>query len=486
MNLRAVSIYIGRILIVQSLLMVPALMIAAALFETRATIGFSIAMFAQLLIALPLTKRKRRQHEAIYASEGFAIAALTWIVVSLFTMFVYFISGEFGGLMNCWFESVSGYTTTGATILTNVEALPKSILYWRSFTLWIGGMGVLAFMLAIVPTNERGSGEAMHFMRAESPGPSMGKLTPKLKSTAKLLYIIYFALTLATFLLLLLGGMPVFDSLTNALAIAATGGFSIKNAGLSAYPGAYFQVVLGLTMFLSAISFTIYYLLIKKQFRYVSKNEELRTYLIMIVAFTIIVTINISNLYADGFSAFKDALFHVISMISTTCVHTVDYALWPELSKLLLLLLFAAGGCAGSTAGGFKLSRLILLFKYLKAQLQTMLRPRAIKPVRMNGKTVDDSMLKATFAYLTAYVAILVISMILVSPDNLNIEETLTSVLASLSNAGPGYGIIGPGGNYSSLSLLSKAVLTLDMLLGRLEIFPVLLILSPAMWRKRA
>lgn len=485
MNVRAIANYIGYLLLLEGVFMFPALLLAAYFQEQPSINGFFISMIILLAAGFPLTKAKRRA-STIYAREGFVTVALGWVCISLFGMLPYLISGTIPSLLDGWFESVSGFTTTGATIITDVDSLPRSMLYWRSFTLWLGGMGVLVFMLAVAP-GAKGSGDTVHLIRAEIPGPSVGKLTPRLKHTARLLYYIYIALTGIEIIFLLAGGMPAFDSFVTAFSVAGTGGFAIRSGSIAHYDSAYIELVIAAFMLVFSINFSIYYMILLRHVKAAFKNEELRFYLLIIAVAVLIIGFDLLPHYGyDAGHAFRDSFFHVTAMTSTTGYHTVDYNLWPQLSRYVLLLLMLVGSCAGSTGGGIKVARMLILCKSLRAQLQTMLRPRAIKPVRMDGKTIGDDVLQSAHAYVIAYVLVCFVSIFIVSLDGKPMETSSTAVLASLSNTGPGFGIAGPTSNYSIFSPLSKFVFSLDMLIGRLEIFPMLLLFAPSTWRKKA
>ena len=485
MNLKAVFIYIGHILRIEGALMLPALVLALANGERNAALGFGAAMAVCLLSGF-LLARMKRDGSGLGVREGFVTVSLGWIFLSLAGALPFLISGAIPSVIDSWFETVSGFTTTGASILTEVESLPVSILYWRSFTHWIGGMGVLVFMLAIVPQS-RGNGETFHLLRAESPGPSVGKLTPTLRHTARILYSIYIAMTLLEIVLLLFGGMPLFDSIVNAFGTAGTGGFAIKNASIAAYGSAYIEAVIGVFMMLFGVNFSIFYLLLLRQFRAVLKNEELRWYLIIMAGATLLIALDILHMYTDVGTAFLDSFFQVSSIMTTTGFATANYDVWPETSRFLLVLLMIFGASAGSTGGGMKISRVLILVKSLRTEATRMIRPRAVRPVRLDGKALDSSIVHGTYAFLVAYLALSLLSMFIVAFDDFSRETTVTSVLACINNIGPGLDLVGPTGNYSQFSWLSKLVLSADMLFGRLEIFPMLMLASRSIWkRKRA
>ena len=486
MNIRAILKYIGHILLFEGVLMFPALIIAAVRRENGAFDGFLLAMLLLVMLGLALTGSQHKIKGSMYAREGFVTVALAWILISLFGALPYYIGGAIERFVDCWFEAVSGFTTTGATILPSIESLPRSILYWRSFSGWLGGMGVLVFMLAVLP-GTKGSGETLHLIRAEVPGPSVGKLTPRLRHTARLLYVLYVVFTAATMLLLLFAGLPLFESLTTAFSIAGTGGFAITNAGIAGIGKTPLHVLIAVLMVLAGVNFSLYYMAIMKQARAALRNEELRVYLLVLLAATVMITLDILPLYAgDLREASAQSFFQVSSLLSTTGYHTTDYNQWPQFSRFLLLLLMVVGACAGSTGGGIKISRVMILLRSLAAQLRTMLRPRAVKPVRLDGKTLGEDIFRNTAAYIAAYIGVCLVSVLIVSIDGHSMESAVSAVLASLSNIGPGFDMVGPTGNFSLFSPLSKVVLSFNMLIGRLEIFPILLLFAPGTWKKWA
>lgn len=481
MNYRLVFRYIGYIILLEGLFMIPAMLISLFCRERAAWIAFLGTIVFSVGIGFLLTRM--RCHDTMQAREGFATVALGWITMSLVGALPFFFSGSIPNFLDCWFETVSGFTTTGSSILPTVEQLPYGILYWRNFIIWLGGMGVLVFLLAVVPLT-RGSGSPLQLMKAESPGPSVGKLTPTIRRTSRRLYEIYIALTVLEILLLLAGGMPLFEAVTHAFSTAGTGGFSVKNMSIGAYDSAYLQAVVGVFMMLFGVNFTVYYLLLTRQFRAAWKNEEVRVYIAIMAGATLLIAINILPSYTDGARAFLDSFFQVSSIMTTTGFSTVNFDLWPEFSRLLLVILMLVGACAGSTGGGIKISRLIILFKHLKNEMSAMLRPHSVRTVRMDGKTTEGGIVRGTTAFLVAYIAIAIFSMILVALDNYSQETTATAVLACLNNIGPGLDLVGPMGNFSEFSGLSKFVLSLDMLFGRLEIFPLLFLFTPAAWER--
>ncbi len=483
MNIRTIVIYIGNLLLWESVAMVPALGIAWYNNEKAAANAIAATIFLLVLVGLPLMRLKR-QKTGFQAREGFITVALGWILISLFGALPFFLSKAIPNYIDAFFETVSGFTTTGASILQEIESMPRGLLYWRSFTHWVGGMGVLVLVLAFSSLAKGGG--ALHLMRAESPGPSVGKLTPTLRQTARILYSIYVVLTLVQIVLLLLGGMSLFDSACHTFGTAGTGGFSVKNLSVGAYQSTYIEIVIGVFMLLFGMNFAMFYLLLLRQFGAVWKNQELRLYLALAVFFTIIIAFNIWPQYGSFSQALLKSFFQVSSIITTTGFATADFNAWPQLARYSIVLLTFLGACAGSTAGGLKSSRVLILWQSLKSHMHIMLRPRAIRPVRVEGHTLEEEVVRGVHSFLAAYMFIALISMLLLSMDNFSLETTLTSVVTALGNTGPGLDMVGPRGNFFAFSPLSKLVLCADMLLGRLEIFPLLLLFSPATWRRQA
>jgi len=482
MNLRLICNYLGRILRVEGLLMIPALLIAVFYDTKKDTISFLITIVVVVVFGYILTSIKPRT-KTVYAREGFAVVALSWIMISVFGALPLFLSGCLTNPIDCFFEIVSGFTTTGASVIADIESMAYSIKYWRSFTHWIGGMGVLVFILAVMPM-AGGVGGSMRILRAESPGPSVGKLVPKMHNSARILYAMYIAMTFIEFILLICGGMPVFDSLLNSFATAGTGGFAIKNISIAAYDSYYLQSVITVFMLLFGINFNIYYLILLKDFKSVLKNQELRLFLTIVIISIVAITINTMDMYDNLYQAFHHSAFQVSSIISTTGFSTVDFNLWPPLSKCILLLLMMIGGCAGSTGGGFKVERVLLLGKVLRSYIKKLLHPRSVYTIKSSGQKVGNSVIEGVSVFLIAYIFIIGLSLVLVALDEKSIETTISSVIACINNVGPGFDDVGPMSNFSSFSNLSKIVLSIDMLFGRLEIFPLLLIFTPGMWKR--
>ena len=469
MNYKMIAYMMGQIMKLEGALMCLPL-IVSIIYQEGEYYSFIIPIIALLIVGIILTIKKPEKKD-MYAKESYVIVALSWILVSLYGALPFFLSGDIPNYFDAVFESISGFTTTGSSLLTNVEALRKCNLFWRSFSHWIGGMGVLVFVLAILPQNDR----SMHILRAEAPGPKVGKLVSKMKFSAQILYTIYFTLTLLEIILLFAGGMPLFDSIITSFSTTGTGGFSNLNLSISGYNNAYFEGIIGVFMLLCGINFNLFYFLIIKKFTDVYKNDELRVYLGIIVISIAAVMINIYNLYGDFGKTFRFASFQVISIITSTGFATVDYSTWPEFSQCILLMLMFIGACAGSTGGGLKIYRIIILFKIAIKEVGYTLNPRSIVSIKMNGRTVESNVVKGVLNYTILYFFILAISLMLVSLDNMDLT-TISAVISHLNNIGPALGPIGAFGNYSEFSVLSKIVLCIDMLLGRLEIFPILLL----------
>lgn len=482
MNIKLVANYVGHILRLEGVLMLPPLLIALVMGERECVRGFAFTIILVSFAGI-LCSRIKPETKQIYAREGFAIVAFSWFFMSLFGALPFYFSGEIHDFVNCLFESVSGFSTTGASILTQVEGLSMSILYWRSFLCWLGGMGILVFVLAFMPSYQEG-GSSFRILRAESPGPVVGKLAPKMRRTARILYIIYISLTLLEIILLLLGGMPFFDSINHAMSVAGTGGFSIRNASIAAYDSAYLQNVIGVFMVVFGINFNIFYMLLLRDFVSVYKNEELRAYMGVVACASVAIAVNIYSIYQHPLTALRYSFFQVASVMSTTGLSTADFNVWPEFSRCMLMFLMLMGACGGSTAGGMKISRVLILIKSFRASVQRLFHPRSVKIVKMDGEAIDSGIIGEVNVYMTAYIVILVVSILIVSIDNFSLETTITAVISCLNNIGPGLGDVGPAGNFSAFSPFSKLVLSMNMLLGRLEIFPLLLMFAPTAWRR--
>ena len=479
MNRKLVLKMLGYVLALEAGLLLLPLMVGLY-YRERCVFSLLATIVLLLAAGIPLICLKVT-NKSMYAREGYIIVAFSWILLSLFGALPFYLSGAIPSYIDSLFETVSGFTTTGASILTNVEAMPKSLLFWRSFTHWVGGMGILVFALAILPgVNER----SIYVMRAEVPGPSVGKLVPKTHKTATVLYLIYFAMTIVEIVLLLFR-MPLFDSLITAFGTAGTGGFSNRNASIGAYNSAYVDGVVTIFMLLFGVNFNIYYLFLRRQFRQGIKSEELRWYVCLSGLSMLVITLNILPQSPSLSHAFREASFQVSSIITTTGYAPADYNLWPELSRMILFLLMIVGACGGSTGGGVKVSRLVIVMKKLYYDVVRMLHPRSVHPIRLEGKRLDDETVNRASVFLLSYLFIIFILSLLVSVDGYDFETTLSSVTACMGNIGPGLGLVGPTGNFSHFSGFSKLILSLAMLLGRLEIFPLFLMASPELYRSR-
>ena len=483
MNVKMMGKFLSQIIAIEAVFMIPALLVSVFNGESAAANGFLLTLGIMLLVTGVLYLSCRKAGKLFGAREGLVCVGFSWIALSLLGCLPFVFSGNIPRFIDAFFETVSGFTTTGASILPNVEALDKGMLYWRSFSHWLGGMGVLVFLLAISPGG-KGTGFTMHLLRAESPGPDVGKLVPKMKQTATILYSIYVALTILNVVFLLCGGMSLFESVCTAFGTAGTGGFGIKNDSMASY-SPYLQNVTTVFMALFGVNFSIYYLILLRQFRSAFKDEELRLYVGVIFASVLLIVLNIRPLYGTLGETVRHAAFQVSSIITTTGFATTDFDLWPSFSKTILLALMVIGASAGSTGGGIKCIRVLLLFKILRRNIRQILNPQKVMVVRNNGKAVDEKVLANTNAYLAAYVVIIIISTLLVSLDGFGFETNLSAVLACFNNIGPGMAAVGPTCNFAAYSVFSKIILSVNMLAGRLEIFPILVLLSRSTWMRR-
>ena len=480
MNYKMMGRFIAQILSIEGLFMIPALLIGLFRGESGAVQGFLLTLALIAVVSAALYLLCRKAPSAFYAKEGLVCVGVSWVILSMIGCLPFYISREIPAYIDAFFEIVSGFTTTGSSILPDVEALSKSLLYWRSFSHWLGGMGVLVFLLAF--TGEQGKGFTMHLLRAESPGPSVGKLVPKMRKTASILYMIYIGLTVIDVIFLLFGGMSLFEAVCTAFGTAGTGGFGIKNDSLAGY-SPYLQNVTTVFMALFGINFSCYYLLLLGQVRSVFKDEELRMYLSIIFGSILLIVLNLRGFYGTLSETVRHAAFTVSSIITTTGFATTDFDLWPAFSKAIIMLLMVIGACAGSTGGGLKIARALLLSKSLRRNIGQVLKPRKVQVVRNNGSVVDEKILDNANAYLAAYVVIIFLSFLVISLDNFSVGTNFTAVLACFNNIGPGLEAVGPTCNFSAYSTLSKIVLCFDMLAGRLEIFPMLVLFSRSTWR---
>lgn len=480
MNKRIIIYILGWVLIVEALAMQIGT-ITSLIYGEHEAIYFSLIGLASALLGILAITVKKPQNMVLYQKAGFAATGLSWIMFSLVGCLPFWLSGEIPSFIDAFFETASGITTTGASILTNIEGLSHGMLIWRSFLNWLGGMGVIVFLLALIP--KLGGQQNIFLMKAESPGPIIGKAVPKMRNYALMLYAIYIALTVIEFILLLCGGMGVFDAINTSFATAGTGGFSIRNSGIAAYDSYYLQTVIAVFMLLFGLNFSFYLLLIARKFNQAFKIEEVWVYLGIIAVSTAIIAINISSMYSP-YDAFHQSFFYVASLITTTGFGLTDVNEWPELSKAVIVIITFIGATAGSTGGGFKISRLVLLFKEVKKEFTLLVHPRNVKTVKMDGKAVTHDVMRTTSVYLVVYIGIFALSYLLVSIDNKDFITSFTSVASALNNTGPGLGAVGPVGNFSDFSILSKSVFIFDMIAGRLELFPILLLFSPSAWKK--
>lgn len=480
MNRRMVLNVLGRMLEAEAaLLLLP--IITSAYYREKCIVAFLITAALALVLGFLLVRVSKPRKNTIYAKEGFVIVALVWIVISLVGALPFTISGEIPNYVDALFETVSGFTTTGASALTEVESLSRGILFWRSFTHWVGGMGILVFVMAIIPNL---SDRTIHIMRAEMPGPVVDKIVPRVKDTAKILYLIYIAITLTEALLLCLGGMSVYEGLVHAFGTAGTGGFGIRNDSITSF-SPYIQWVIAIFMMLFGVNFNIYYLIVARRIKNVFKSKELLWYFSFIAFSTLTMFFNISKLYPDYGERIRTSFFQSLSIMTTTGYSTADFNTWPMLSRGLIFVLMFVGGCSGSTAGGLKMSRVMLLIKQVGREIKKLLRPNSVSVVRFDSKPVEESTLKGVSVYFAVYmICILVIFLVLCIEPSVNFETNMTATVSCVNNIGPGLDMVGPAANYAFYSPLSKIVLSFAMLLGRLEIFPLLLLFSPTMWKK--
>lgn len=478
MNTSMISYTLGLVVKLEGVLLMLSALVGLIYWE-KAGWSFVITIALCLLIGFGLT-RKKPENKVFYVKEGFVIVALSWIVLSLLGSLPFVISGSIKNLIDAVFETVSGFTTTGASILADVESLPRCILFWRSFTHWIGGMGVLVFLLTILPMD---GGSYMNLMKAESPGPSVSRLVPTVKSTATILYEIYIGMTILQIILLLLGKMPLFDALTLSFGTAGTGGFGIKNDSIAGY-SSYAQTVITIFMILFGVNFNVYFFLLMGKVKQAFQIEELRWYLLIIVASIAVITVDILGIHGGVRDSLHHAAFQVGSIITTTGYSTVDFNVWPQLSRTILVMLMFVGACAGSTGGGIKVSRFIILLKSMRKELHQFLHPRSVQKIKMDGKMVEHEVVRMTNVFMVAYILIFSFSVLLIALDEKDLVTNFTAVAATINNIGPGLELVGPAANFSVFSNPAKIILTFDMLAGRLEIFPILLLFVRDTWKK--
>ncbi|NLV47798.1 MAG: TrkH family potassium uptake protein [Clostridiaceae bacterium] len=480
MNHRAVLRSLGIVLLAEAGCMIPSLIIALY-YKEGDTSAFALTMAILVIAGLALVQF-RPVKKGLYARDGLAIVSLGWIGLSLFGAMPFYFSGEIPVIVDAIFESVSGFTTTGASILTDVERLSKGLLFWRSFTHWIGGMGVLLLTLAILPLAGAG---AVHILRAESPGPSPGKLVPKLAQTAKILYILYLGLTVAEVIALLIAGMPFFDALIHAFGTAGTGGFSNRNSSVGAYNSLTIDIIIGVFMLLFGISFALHYQLIRGNWRSVLKDEELRFYLLVVAASVLLITWDVGRHQIMGWGeTLRHSFFQVSSIITTTGFTTHNFDDWPTLSKSILVVLMLIGASAGSTGGGIKCIRILMVLKMIRRELVRMKHPQVVQGIRIGKRLVDQQVLMGSTLFVLFYLIIMTVAIFIVSIEARDMVTSFTAVVACLSNIGPGLGLVGPTGHYADFSQFVKVVLSICMLIGRLEIMPVVLLALPSFWRR--
>lgn len=484
MNVKMIGKLIAQIQFLEAVFMIPALLISLYCHDVAAIKGFAYSILLIILFSLILYLICGKAKKRFYAREGMVCVGLSWMMMSIFGCLPFYISGEIPSFVDALFEIVSGFTTTGASILNDVEALSKGILYWRSFSHWLGGMGVLVFLLAVVPIEGKSSGFTMHLLRAESPGPNVGKLVPKMSETTRILYLMYCLLTVLDFIFLWLGDMPVFEAVCTAFGTAGTGGFGVKNDSIAGY-SPYLQNVCTIFMILFGVNFSCYYLVIMKKLKAVIEDEELHMYLGIIVVSTLLITWNVRGMYGTLGETVRHAAFQVASIMTTTGFATTDFDLWPSFSKTILFTLMIFGASAGSTGGGLKCGRALLLFKSLRRNIRQTLNPQKVMVVRNNKQMISEKVIENTYAYLVAYVLIIISSILVVSLDGQSITTNISAVVACFNNIGPGFDAVGATCNYSVFGYLTKLVLIMDMLAGRLEIFPVLLLFSKSTWVRR-
>ena len=479
MNYGMIRYIVGKMLLIEGFLLLFPAFVSFLYGEME---GISFLLTAMLLLLVSFLGSRKPENTAIYAKEGFLIVALAWVLWSVFGALPFLLSGCIPRFEDAFFEVVSGFTTTGSTILRDIEGLPKCMNFWRCLTHWVGGMGVLVFVMAVLPLSNKNS---MFLMRAEIPGPTCDKLVPKARTTARILYTMYLGLSVAEVIFLLAGDMNLYQAVIHTFSTAGTGGFSDRNASVAAFNSAYIDGVITVFMLLFGINFNLYFLLLMKNVKGFFKNEELRNYLGIVAAAIVLITINIMNLYGGVLHAFRYAAFQVVSVITTTGFVTANFDLWPAFSKTILLMLMVVGACAGSTGGGMKVSRIMILGRTITKETRQILHPKSVNVVKLDGKRLTNEETHGVYVYTICYFVILCVSVLLVSVDNFDFTTNFTAVLTTLNNVGPGLAKVGPVENFSAFSCFSKIVLSFDMLIGRLEILPIMMLLAPVTWRKK-
>ena len=481
MNYKVMGRFISKILAVEAVFMTPAMLISVFDKEYKAFISFVLSILIIMAVSALLFVLGRKAKQRFFVKEGLACVGLSWIAISLLGCLPFYISGEIPHFIDALFEMVSGFTTTGSSILPEVETMSRGMLYWRSFSHWLGGMGVLVFLLAVTPANGRSNRFTLHLLRAESPGPNVEKLAPRMRDTAMILYMLYMALTVMNVIFLLLGGISLFDSVCTAFGTAGTGGFGIKNDSMAGY-SPYIQNVCTIFMLLFGVNFSCYYLLLLRRFKTVLKDGELRLYLGLVVASITAITINIYHMFGSIGEALHHAAFTVASIITTTGFATVDFDKWPEFSKSIIVVLMMIGACAGSTGGGFKCGRLLLLLKSIRRGIRKTLNPNKVEVIRNNGNAVNEKVISGINIYVATYFIIIFGSFLLIAVDGFSIITNFTAVLSCFNNIGPGLDQVGPTCYFGLFSDFSKIILIIDMLAGRLEIYPILILFSRDVW----
>ena len=481
MNKRLVLRLLGAILLIEALAMAPSLAISL-LYGDGDALALLSSMALLAALGFPAWRFAHPREQNLRAREGFLVVALSWVLLSAFGALPFVISGLIPNYIDAFFEAVSGFTTTGATLMGNFDGLPRGVMFWRSFTHWIGGMGVLVLTLALLPQM---TGRSSHLVRAESPGPSLSKIVPKMGDTAKILYLIYGVLTVIELAALIIAGMSPYDAAIHAMGTAGTGGFSNKALSVGAYNSPYFEIVIGVFMLLFGINFNLYYFLLLRHFCEAFASEEMHVYLGIVAFSTLTITANIASMYDNVGTALRTAFFQVSSIVTTTGYATADFNLWPTYSRIVIVILTFVGACAGSTAGGLKVSRVIILFKAARQDLNKMLHSHAVTTVRFEGKPLDEKTLRGVHNYFNIYMLLLTLSVLLLSLDGFDLVTTFTSVATCLNNVGPGLEMVGPMGSFADFSAPAKLLLAFDMLAGRLELYPMLALFAPRLWRKR-
>lgn len=481
MHKRSILYLLGWVLIIEGLVMQLAT-IVGLYYKEQNFIYFLVIGAVLAVLGLIAVLLKPKGEIVMYMRDGFAATALSWCVLSLAGCLPFFFSGEIPNFVDALFETVSGFTTTGASVVPQVEDLSNCMNFWRCFSNWLGGMGVLVFLLALIP--KLGIAQNINIMKAESPGPMVGKSMPKIRNYAAFLYIIYIGLTLLEFVFLFAGGMSFFDAINTCFATAGTGGFGVRNTSIAAYDTYYFQMVIAVFMMLFGLNFAFYILMFAKKFSQALRMQEVFIYFGIIAVSTTIIAFNISSIYPTPYDCFHQSFFYVSSIMTTTGFSISDVNVWPELSRTIIVIITFIGACAGSTGGGFKVSRLIILFKEVKKEISLIVHPHNMKLVSVDGKIVKHGVVRSVSTFFVVYIGLFAISMLVVSIDNFDFTTTFTSVAATINNTGPGLGEVGPIGNYAGFSWVSKLVFCFDMLAGRLELFPLLLLFAPSAWKK--